>query len=999
MAISYAIFSTLLTNTINAAYYAVNSAYPDAINLTKIREYFLGLASISGYLPSLITYTEVYNYINDTYTAIDVDDTTTTNITNQYVQEDDYATANYNYDMTVVDIKSLTDYNPMNIGNGKLCITSKNTYNEMTKVYITTRYETNDTDEYNKNITETFNNQKYHLYSYNNTSLKINDYTEKIGMYNGKFTKTYNYTRTNTVNGSVEFTYYVTESTFALRQYPFCTLKKFTIYADPTTSGTPDPFIFLHEVETPATIQDYVYSNDIVNNTYGLQYSFFNVEGYKENIKGKKKKFVCQNTYISSGGITTLGGYEQRKVNTRIGYNKFTINFTDITDIGNYTHAVEFYILGGHMSQYDFPKPVVECKKMLTNILNNIAVPYIKINVYDDGESTLTEPFSILGYYPLYTTYETALTHNSTTHDTYHTLIYDIKEATMTVTDVDFEAYDNKKQIILYRPSGLTEETSEVSSVVGTKYYDGTYVISSTPVTSIDTSALQTSTTPSASTSAYFAAFTDKIITQHTLLWGDLWDSLIEIKQDSGNTSAQKRQLNNLNRIIKLHLYNLYCLIRSDIKVDFNPLNLSITDLDGSLYWIAELWVMPTLIMLHPKIAKNLLDFRYSQLEKAKAVAESRGLSGTQFPYTDNEISYNDAYANAESAVYVFNTALVTINAWNYFRRTEDIDWLKLKGYTMIKSNADFLLSKMTKKYSTAQAIYYYSLDDVIGINSNETTDNNFLSFYLARLAIKMTLEAAYFLNYKPSTTWTTFYNSYMQMPIYTDKKVCLNESELSAYITAGPNDSGLSNLNLLEPLVVMHPYYDYMLYNVQMKIYVSESVIFTLNGGVYNFSITDYNTNLTTYTSKIDSSYSTNIINLLMIAFGNFRYANNVSIASATEYLTTFEKKLALAINKNTSLPWNNFINIQQLGSTDSKLNDIGSSCAFLLCILCHMLGTTIRGQVSSNGSVVEPFGLNNFEGRGINLTNLSSQNYPSTWESIYLLLGGSKTIYTNVQ
>lgn len=1024
---TYTEFSELLNLNIKTAYYEKYSEFPNDLNFVSIRDYFINESQArdtsTRYNVSYVSYTNVYTYIDATYTVIPTGSTDAKVIYNQYIYLDtpSYSTPNYNYDVVINDVESLeTRYNPMNLGNGKIVMTTKNLYNKMNRVYISTLFETNDTEDFNKNTVETFNNMNYHLYSYDNKSLLIENYKEKLNMYNGKFIKSYDYTKTNTVNitqEATEYTYSVTDTTIILRQFPYCSLKRITVKADAglvSPANDPDPFIFYQEILTPDNINDYVYSNDIVLNSHNLQFMFFNVEGKVENINSEKKLFTNYNTYVSKSGIATISGYEQRKDNSRIGYNKISIDFTSLGS-GNY--EVDFYILGVHMSQYDFSRPKIESKKILVNILNNVTTQYIKTNLYNssgnagetDASKTLTQPFAINGYYPLYTTSDKALAHNGLKFDTYHTLIYSIQDKIMKVTDVDFEDYNHKRKIILYRPTGLTEQKHESSSVDETHYYDGKYIKSAIPVTNIDLSNLEDIiTNPTANTETFFEAFTDKIITEHTLKWGYMWDSLIEIKQKSGNDAETVQIINHWNRLIKTSLYNLYSLIRNDINIDINPLNLSILDLDGSIYWTGELWIIPTLIFLQPDMAKTILNFRYKQLENAKRLAAAHGHKGSRFAYSENEISYNDVFWSAQPSIYVFNTALVSINAWNYFRVTEDMNWLKEKGYDMIKNNADFLMSKITKYYSKAHSINYYSLDDVLSLNSTNSRNNNFISLYFTRIAIRFALEATYLLGYTPSKIWSDFYNAYIALPIYYDGKICIDDGELGKYVAAytgatsgneqTQGNTALSNLNILEPLIATHPYYSHMLYNEQLKVYINESTIFTLNGGTYLFKSSELNKNLLVYSGKINTEYETNIINLIILGFSYFKYAQSLSIGGSQIPLATFQEKIALGVNMTTSLPWNNFISLKDLNSTGEKLNDISTSCQFILSFISYIMNIRITGGVSVNGSVFEPFGLTT-SGGSSDLESLSAGNFPSTWDSVLLRIRRNNATTSKVQ
>jgi alpha,alpha-trehalose phosphorylase len=77
---------------------------------------------------------------------------------------------------------------------------------------------------------------------------------------------------------------------------------------------------------------------------------------------------------------------------------------------------------------------------------------------------------------------------------------------------------------------------------------------------------------------------------------------------------------------------------------------------EGHYFWDTEIYLLPFLIYTCPRIARNLLSFRYTMLPQARAQARLLGHRGAMFPW--RTISGEEA-----SAFYAAGTAQYHINA------------------------------------------------------------------------------------------------------------------------------------------------------------------------------------------------------------------------------------------------------------------------------------------------------------------------------------------------
>src|SRR6185437_10205127 len=131
--------------------------------------------------------------------------------------------------------------------------------------------------------------------------------------------------------------------------------------------------------------------------------------------------------------------------------------------------------------------------------------------------------------------------------------------------------------------------------------------------------------------------------------WDKLWKSDIVIDGDE----ASERDVHSA-------MYHLYSFVRSGTSYSPSPMGLSGLGYNGHVFWDAELWMYPALLVLHPEMAKRL--------KEAEHNAFAHGFKGAMYPWE------SAATGNEETPVWALSgpfehhiTADVAIAAWNYF--------------------------------------------------------------------------------------------------------------------------------------------------------------------------------------------------------------------------------------------------------------------------------------------------------------------------------------------
>ena len=239
------------------------------------------------------------------------------------------------------------------------------------------------------------------------------------------------------------------------------------------------------------------------------------------------------------------------------------------------------------------------------------------------------------------------------------------------------------------------------------------------------------------------------IISAHENEWNKQWESSIIIDAKNEINDHSQEEINEISKTLNMCIYNIYSSIRDDINVELNPLNLSAIDFDGNIMWNADLWLIPVLLILKPKSAKTLLDYRYIQLETAKKFAMANGHRGSKYPFMYEAFGYNNLYWNSTGPTFLFNSALISINTWNYYRISKDKNWLQTKGFKILKNNAIYFhdIISPEKGITNVSAFNY------------DVTNNNTFTNYLILEAIRVAIEATYELNYQMEHNWINTYN------------------------------------------------------------------------------------------------------------------------------------------------------------------------------------------------------------------------------------------------
>lgn len=273
---------------------------------------------------------------------------------------------------------------------------------------------------------------------------------------------------------------------------------------------------------------------------------------------------------------------------------------------------------------------------------------------------------------------------------------------------------------------------------------------------------------------------------EHVEAWASAWRVNVTMVPRASATALAQADVRYLQRALRVALYNMLSCTRQGATSEFNPMSAAIVDRDGSIAFDGDLFLMPALAVLNPPLVRNVMTMRLRDIAAAQQLAAALGNAGAKFPYATDVLGYSQAlYWDPIAPVAVFNTALVAINAWNYYRAsTGDHDWLEAVGYPIMREAADYIAS-----IARIQPDGEYVIPNATG-PAARAADGNTFTDYLCATALKYAMEAAYALSRPAKPAWGEVYAG-LQVDVLR-----LDPSDPASYPVA-------------EPLVLMTPLYD----------------------------------------------------------------------------------------------------------------------------------------------------------------------------------------------
>ena len=232
----------------------------------------------------------------------------------------------------------------------------------------------------------------------------------------------------------------------------------------------------------------------------------------------------------------------------------------------------------------------------------------------------------------------------------------------------------------------------------------------------------------------------ERLLALHEKAWQELWRSDIQIQ---GDAQAQQD--------VRSMLYHLYSFSRAGTDFSPSPMGLSGLGYNGHVFWDTDLWMFPVLAVLHPDIAKSMVEYRFRRLAPARANAFAHGYQGAMFPWESADTGVEETPVWALSGPFEHHiSADVALAAWQYYCVTQDKAWLREKGWPILSETANFWASRVERNGPGR-----YDIKNVVAADEwAENVDNNAFTNAAAQLNLQNAAAAAKLLGLPANPDW-----------------------------------------------------------------------------------------------------------------------------------------------------------------------------------------------------------------------------------------------------
>lgn len=188
---------------------------------------------------------------------------------------------------------------------------------------------------------------------------------------------------------------------------------------------------------------------------------------------------------------------------------------------------------------------------------------------------------------------------------------------------------------------------------------------------------------------------------------------------------------------------------KDDIRCSVGAKGLTGEGYKGHVFWDTEIFILPFFLYNQPKIAKQLLLYRYFHLKEAQEKALKNGYKGALYPW---ESAFSGVEETPEFAAINIRTgtrqkvasaisehhlvADIAFAVCEYVAATKDTAFMADYGAKMLLETAEFWISRTTNRNGRLEIL------DVIGPDEyTEHIDNNAYTNYMAYFNVKKAVE------------------------------------------------------------------------------------------------------------------------------------------------------------------------------------------------------------------------------------------------------------------
>ncbi len=193
-----------------------------------------------------------------------------------------------------------------------------------------------------------------------------------------------------------------------------------------------------------------------------------------------------------------------------------------------------------------------------------------------------------------------------------------------------------------------------------------------------------------------FNADFNLLLKRHIAVWEKIWK-----KSDIVIEGTANLQIN-----LRFNIYHmLICGHHDNGFSSIGARTLSGEGYRGHIFWDAEIFLFPFYLFAFPKIARNMLLYRYRRLAASREIARQNGYRGAQFAWESADTGFDETpewARNIDRTIIQIETnklehhitADIAYAVYKYYLATEDSKFMDDYGYEIIVETARFWTSR-----------------------------------------------------------------------------------------------------------------------------------------------------------------------------------------------------------------------------------------------------------------------------------------------------------------
>lgn len=182
----------------------------------------------------------------------------------------------------------------------------------------------------------------------------------------------------------------------------------------------------------------------------------------------------------------------------------------------------------------------------------------------------------------------------------------------------------------------------------------------------------------------------DAVVAEHREAWNALWDS--------ADVIIPGDDFEQLQTAARASIFHILSQLRNGSEPmglgdnSLAPAGLTSDSYAGLVFWDADIWVAPGLLLLHPDYAESIVDYRWKIYNQSMENAAQYNRSGVLYAWTSGRTGKCTGTGPCSDYEYHLNSD-IALAIYDQYAANQNRTWLEEKGFPIMQSVCEFIAS------------------------------------------------------------------------------------------------------------------------------------------------------------------------------------------------------------------------------------------------------------------------------------------------------------------